>query len=297
MIKEINQITKDIEKNIINYFKLNKEVEMIIAINPNEVNNYYSKSNIEYIVIVLSNNSILKDKIVNFEIFLNYLSKKLTTNKIDVKYLSLISDISYRKCFSKTTILLKTAILTKDKLADLYLTINYKYNNKYKVLYGKDYLKNIKLNMNDKLSILKELNNCINMLKQQDNVNQKQENKSNLEKQELYNLTEEVLERSIFNVNFFVENFIKYCNHNNLDIPDEPTIFCIRLLGKEYCTEKTLFLLAGLLNNDLNLIKAIFSDPIYSINLLLENIKKRIDNLENIFIKKENKIKKLIKVK
>ena len=97
------------------------------------------------------------------------------------------------------------------------------------------------------------------------------------------------------NFNDILDDIHKFCIINNYDIPENRIIFCIRLLGQINVTEKTLFLLQGLIYRDDKILKIVFSNPYDEILLLFDKLKNSLSYLDSIFFKKEKN--KRIKVK
>ena len=302
MTNEIKLITKKIDKEFINYFFSDLDVETIFVVGSMAKDDYSDRMDNDYDIRVIATD-VNRDKIINFENFLEKLSKNLTTNNIEVGYSTLVGPVNHKVSNSKKNILIHAMIHTKEQMDDfLPITHKYQYGTHYRIVYGKDNLKrfqNIRYSLDELVNAHEGLNYCIDMLQKEeyrylswDTDNNKCEFNYHAVKMPY----DTIMENCFYSVNKFINNLINYCNFNNLEIPEDKMIFCIRLLGKDYCNEKTLYLLHGIFYKDENLIRALFPDILNATINLLEQFKERVNELEDIFSKEEyHKTKKLVR--
>lgn len=302
MTNELKRITKQIDKEFIEYFKYDPEMETIFVVGSMAKDDYQDRIDNDYDIRVICED-VNRYKIINFEKFLNNLSNKLTTDTIQVGYSCLVGPVNHKVSENKKNILIHAMIHRKDQMDNfLPITHKYQYGSRYRIVYGKDTLKrfkNIRYNLDELVNAHEGLNYCIDMLKNReyryltwDIDNNKCEFNFHKEK-----MTEEtIMENCFYSVNKFIDNLMNYCRWENLDIPNNKVIFCIKLLGQVNVTEDTLFLLQGLLSKSESMLKALFANPLEETIMLLEQFKYCIINLESIFPKLEGeKVKKIVR--
>ena len=82
---------------------------------------------------------------------------------------------------------------------------------------------------------------------------------------------------------------INYLKDRTADIPVNKMILFIRLLGKENVSEKTLFLIHGLIIKSNIIINSYFDNPILELTNLFKIINIRINYLNEIFMLNQKK--------
>lgn len=302
MTNELKKVTKQIDKEFIKYFINDTDMETIFVVGSMAHDDYIDRMDNDYDIRVIASD-ISRDKIINFEKFLDNLSKELSTETISVGYSTLVGPVNHKVSNNSKNILIHAMIHRCDQMDDfLPVTHKYQYGTRYRIVYGKDNLKrfkDVRYNIDELVNAHEGLKYCIDMLKKQeyryltwDTNNNKCEFNYHVEP-----MTEDmVIENCFYSVNKFVNNLMNYCKFENYDIPEDKVIFCIRLLGQEYVNESTLFLLQGLLNKYESMIKAMFKSPINVTIKLLEQFETRINYLDDVFLKKDQiKTKKLIR--
>ena len=301
MTNELKKITKQIDKEFIKYFINDLDMETIFVVGSMAEDDYTDRTDNDYDIRVIAND-VNREKILNFEKFLENLSKKLTTDNISVGYSTLVGPVNHKVSSDTKNILIHAMIHRTDQMDDfLPVTHKYQYGNRYRIVYGKDTLKRFKdtrYNLDDLINTHEGLNYCIDMLKKKeyryltwDIKDSKCEFNYHVDEMP----KETILENCFYSVNKFINNLMNYCKFENYDIPDNKMIFSIRLLGQVNVREDTLFLLQGLFNKDEKILKALFSNPLQETIELLEQFKFCIKYLDNIFPKQEEKIKKLVR--
>ena len=298
MKNKIKIITNRIEKEFINYFIKDEDIETIFVVESMIQKDGVAKCNNNFNIQVITNN-INKEKMSNFEKFLKVLSKQLATENIKISYLNSAGFVNDIKLNNKQQILISTSFFQKDRINKLPIMLKYQYGEKYKIVYGTDNLKkfrNIRYSLDELITTYEGLNYFINILKNKEYYYLKwdvENDKSELKYCINQIKDEKKLELCFYIVNNFVNKLINYCKFQELNIPDNRIIFCIRLLGQDYVNEATLFLLQALLSESEILLKTLFDNPVIETINLLYIFKLRINNLEEIFSKnKENKTKK-----
>ncbi|MBR3660403.1 MAG: hypothetical protein IKN63_00675 [Bacilli bacterium] len=300
MTNELKKLTKKIDKEFIEYFLSDVEVETIFVAGSMAYDDYQDREDNDYDIRVIAK-EVNRDKIINFEKFLEELSRKLSTPSIEVGYSCLVGPVNHKVSSDKKNILIHAMIHRSDQMDGfLPVTHKYQYGSRYRIVYGKDSLErfqNIRYNIDELVNAHEGLYYCIDMLKHKeyryltwDTDNNKCEFNYHF-----VEMTEDiVLEICFYSVNKFVDNLINYCKWENYEITENKVIFCIRLLGQENVNESILFLLQGLLTKSESLLKAIFHDPLQETINLLEKFVQKVYLIDNIFPKKElEKVKKL----
>ena len=302
MTNELKKITKQIDKEFIKYFLSDADMETIFVVGSMAHDDYIDREDNDYDIRVIARD-VNRDKIINFEHFLEELSHKLTTPTIEVGYSCLVGPVNHKVSSNKKNILIHAMIHRIDQMDDfLPVTHKYQYGSRYRIVYGKDSLKkfqNIRYNIDELVNAHEGLYYCIDMLKKKEyryltwDIN---DNNCEFNYHADPMPEETVLENCFYSVNKFVNNLMNYCRWENLDIPENPVIFCIRLLGQVNVDESILFLLQGLLSKNESLLKAVFMDSVRETIGLLESFASRINKLEEIFPRKEEeKVKKLVR--
>ena len=302
MTNELKSITKQIDKEFIEYFKNDSEMETIFVVGSMAHDDYNDRIDNDYDIRVICNN-VNSYKINNFEKFLNNLSNKLTTNTIQVGYSCLVGPVNHKVSDNKKNILIHAMIHRTDQMDDfLPVTHKYQYGSRYRIVYGKDSLKrfkNIRYNLDELVHAHEGLNYCIDMLKKKEYRYLAWDTKDNKCEFKFYKKSmpkETIMENCFYSINKFIDNLMNYCRWEKLDIPENKVIFCIRLLGQANVTEDTLFLLQGLLSKSESMLKALFANPLQETIILLEQFRYCINNLESIFPRLEGeKVKKLVR--
>ena len=302
MTNELKKITKQIDREFINYFISDADMETIFVVGSMAHNDYLDRMDNDYDIRVITK-EVNREKIINFEKFLENLSERLTTENIKVGYSCLVGPVNHKVSSNKKNVLIHAMIHKVDQMDNfLPITHKYQYGNRYRIVYGKDTLKrfeNIRYTLNDLITTHEGLNYCIDMLKKREYrylTWDTDDNKCEFNYHAMDMPEDTVLENCFYSVNKFVNNLMNYCKWNEFDIPEDRVIFCIRLLGQANVNESTLFLLQGLLNKYESMLKTMFVSPIDETIMLLEIFKYCIKYLDNIFPKKEpEKTKKLIR--
>ncbi|MBQ8892353.1 MAG: hypothetical protein IJ068_05800 [Bacilli bacterium] len=302
MTNELKKLTRQIDREFIKYFLSDADMETIFVVGSMAHNDYLDRMDNDYDIRVITSD-VNRDKIINFEKFLENLSKRLTTDTIEVGYSCLVGPVNHKVSSNKKNVLIHAMIHRSDQMDNfLPITHKYQYGNRYRIVYGKDSLKrfkDIRYNINDLTNTHEGLNYCIDMLKKQEYrylTWDTDDNKCEFNYHAIDMPEDTVLENCFYSVNKFVNNLVNYCKWNELDIPEDKVIFCIRLLGQANVNESTLFLLQGLLTKSESMLKAIFANPRVETIRLLEQFKFCIKYLDNIFPKKEQeKIKTLVR--
>lgn len=299
MTNELKKITKRIDNEFLKYFLSDIDMETIFVVGSMAKDDYQDNMDNEYDIRIVCK-EVNAIKIINFEKFLENLSKNLTNENIEVGCSSLIGPINNKISHTKKNILIHAILYDKNLMDNLPLTHKYQYGNRYRIIYGKDTLKQYKdivYEIDDIVNGYEGLNYCIDMLKRQE----KRYLAWSILREEcelkyyIVPLKEnEKIEICFSLVNKFIDNLMDYCKMNNYDIPEDKVIFCIRLLGQANINENTLFLLQGLFTRSESMLKAIFANPLKETLSLLELFKLYINHLDNVFPKKEEK--KLMKI-
>ena len=301
MTNELKGITKQIDKEFIKYFINDADMETIFVVGSMAHDDYIDRMDNDYDIRVIASD-VNREKIINFENFLDDLSNKLTTENISVGYSTLVGPVNHKVSSDTKNILIHAMIHRSDQMDDfLPVTHKYQYGTRYRIVYGKDNLKrfkDIRYNIDELINTHEGLKYCIDMLKKHeyryltwDTSDDKCEFNYHAELMP----EDTVLENCFYSVNKFVNNLMNYCKFENYDIPEDKMIFCIRLLGQANVNESTLFLLQGLLNKYESMINSMFVNPLKETIQLLEQFELCIKYLDSIFPKKEEKIKKLIR--
>ena len=300
MTKELKEITKKIDKEFINYFYFDMNMETIFVVGSMANDKYQDRQDNDYDIRVICKevNSI---KINNFEKFLEEICKKLTTDTIEVGCSCLIGPVNHKVSNNKKNILIHSTIYTEDQIENnLPKTHKYQYASNYRIVYGKDILKkykNVRYNMDELINSYECLNYCIDMLKNREYRYFVWDTKNDKCEFNYYKapMSEDMIIKSCcYSVNMFIDNLMTYCKWEKYDIPENKMIFTIRLLEKSYVNENTLFLLQGLFTENESILKAIFNNPLKETIKLLEELKENIKKLNNIFRKKEDKKNKIL---
>ena len=302
MTNELKKITKQIDKEFTKYFINDVDMETICVVGSMAHDDYVDRMDNDYDIRVIAND-VNRDKIINFEKFLDNLSKKLTTNNIRVGYSTLVGPVNHKVSNNSKNILIHAMIHRSDQMDDfLPVTHKYQYGTRYRIVYGKNNLQkfsNVRYNLDELLNSHEGIKYCIDMLKKREYRYLTWDTKDG--KCEFnYHVDimpeDTIIENCFYSVNKFVNNLMNYCRFENYDIPGDKVIFCIRLLGKENINEGTLFLLQSLLNKYESMIKTMFKSPIDETIKLLEKFEMRINYLDEVFPKKNDiKSKKLIR--
>jgi len=302
MTNELKKITKQIDKEFIKYFMNDADMETIFVVGSMAHDDYIDRMDNDYDIRVIARD-VNRDKIINFEKFLDNLSKKLTTNNISVGYSTLVGPVNHKVSSDSKNILIHAMIHRSDQMDDfLPVTHKYQYGTRYRIVYGKDSLKrfkDVRYNIDELVNAHEGLKYCIDMLKRREYRYLTWDTDENICEFNYHAnpMPEDtVIENCFYSVNKFINNLMNYCRFENYDIPEDKMVFCIRLLGQEYVNEGTLFLLQGILNKYESMIKTMYTSPIDETIKLLEKFEKRINYLDEIFPKKEEvKTKKLIR--
>ena len=302
MTNELKKITKQIDKEFIKYFLPDADVETIFVVGSMAHDDYQDREDNDYDIRVIAHD-VNRDKIINFEKFLEELSHKLSTPSVEVGYSCLVGPVNHKVSNNKKNILIHAMIHRSDQMDDfLPVTHKYQYGTRYRIVYGKDSLQrfqDIRYNIDELVNAHEGLYYCIDMLKKGEYrylTWDTEDNKCEFNYHAIKMPEDTVLENCFYSVNKFVNNLMNYCKWENFDIPDNKIIFCIRLLGQVNVTESTLFLLQGLLTKSESLLKAVFHDPLYETIDLLEVFTKRVYLVDKIFPKKEpEKVKKIVR--
>lgn len=300
MTNELKKLTKRIDNEFLKYFLSDKDMETIFVVGSMAKDDYQDNMDNEYDIRIICK-EVNAIKIINFEIFLEELSINLTNENIVVGYSSLIGPINNKISNNNKNILIHANLYDKKIMDNLPLTHKYQYGNKYRIIYGKDTLKQYKdivYEMDDIVNGYEGLNYCIDMLKRQEKRYLAWSILREESELKYYIVTlkeNEKIEICFSLVNKFIDNLMNYCKMNNYDIPEDKVVFCIRLLGQANINENTLFLLQGLLTRSESMLKAIFANPLKETISLLELFKLYLNHLDYIFAKKE-KTKNLIKI-
>lgn len=302
MTNELKKITKQIDKEFIKYFINDTDMETIFVVGSMAHDDYVDRMDNDYDIRVIAKD-VNRDKIINFEKFLENLSKKLTTDNISVGYSTLVGPVNHKVSSNTKNILIHAMIHRSDQMDNfLPVTHKYQYGKRYRIVYGKDNLKrfkDVRYNLDELVNTHEGLKYCIDMLKRReyryltwDTDDDKCEFNYHADSMP----EDTVLENCFYSVNKFINNLMNYCRFENYDIPEDKVIFCIRLLGQANVNESTLFLLQGLLNKYGSMIELMFANPINETIQLLEQFGFCIKYLDSIFPKKEKeKTKKLIR--
>ena len=301
MTNELKKITKQIDKEFIKYFLPETDMETIFVVGSMAHDDYIDREDNDYDIRVIFK-EINREQIIDFERFLKQLSEKLTTVNIKVDYSTLVGPVNHKISHFKKNILIHAMIHTEEQMDNfLPITHKYQYGNRYRIVYGKNNLlkfQNIRYTKDELINAHEGLLYCIDMLKKEEYrylTWDTENNKCEFNYHAIPMTKEVVLENCFYSVNKFIDNLMNYCTWEKLDIPNNKMIFCIRFLGQENIDECTLYLLQGLLNKSESILKAIFHNPLNETIRLLEKFYERIEKLEDIFPKKEEKVKKLIR--
>lgn len=301
MTNELKKITKQIDKEFIKYLLPETDMETIFVVGSMAHDDYVDREDNDYDIRVIFK-EVNREQIIDFERFLKQLSEKLTTANIKVDYSTLVGPVNHKVSSNKKNVLIHAMIHTEEQMDNfLPITHKYQYGKRYRIVYGKNSLlkfQNIRYTKDELINAHEGLLYCIDMLKKEeyryltwDTDNSKCEFNYHI----VHIPKEVVLENCYYSVNKFIDNLMNYCYFEKLDIPNNKMIFSIRFLGQENVDEYTLYLLQGLLNKSESILKAIFHNPLNETIKLLEIFLKRINDLENIFPKKAEKVKKLIR--
>ena len=103
MTNEMKSILKKIDVAFTLYFLNNKEVESIFVVGDMAKDDYHDQKNNDYDIKIISN-KVTKEDLENFEHFLSILSKNISTESIEVEYLSLLESSNERISSNKTII-------------------------------------------------------------------------------------------------------------------------------------------------------------------------------------------------
>ena len=100
-------------------------------------------------------------------------------------------------------------------------------------------------------------------------------------------LTDADINFCIYLTNNVIDDIIHTKGYKDIELTENKIIFCIRFLGEEIVNEKTLFLLHGIINNDKIVLNYFFPNLLPSIISLLEQLKERLSNINNIEYKEK----------
>lgn len=305
MTTELKKIIKEIDSSFYEYFKNDPNIKTIFVVGSMALDDYVDRKDNDYDIRAISEH-VTKEQIVKFEEFLECLSHKLSTNNIEVGYSCLVGPVNHKIATDKKNILIHAMIHQKDQMDDfLPITHKYRYGTRYKIVKGEDSLKRfktIRYNLNELLHAHEGLYYCIDMLKKKEYRYLTWYTKG-IECEFKFHavpMNENIVfEICCYSINKFINNLINYCKWNNYLISEDKMGFTIQLLGQENCTIKTLFLLYGLFTKNEKIVSTVFENPLQETILLLECFSEKVQNLENIFEKKEQKeqgkTKKLIR--
>ncbi len=302
MTNEMKSILKKIDVAFTLYFLNNKEVESIFVVGDMAKDDYHDQKNNDYDIKIISN-KVTKEDLENFEHFLSILSKNISTESIEVEYLSLLESSNERISSNKKNILINAMLEEKCQMDDfLPETKKYQYGIEYRIVSGIDLVKrfeDIRFTLDDIVTGYEGINYYIDMLKQQEYRYitwdiEEHSCRMNLHTKKMTNKT--MYESCINSVNTIIINLMNYCNFSNYKIPSNKMDFTIKLLGEKNLKTPILFLLDGVYNKDELLLKNIFDDIIKETINILEIFKERVYELDYIFTKKEEEKKhKLIR--
>ena len=168
MTNELKSITKQIDKEFIKYFINDADMETIFVVGSMAHDDYIDKMDNDYDIRVIASD-VNREKIINFENFLDDLSNKLTTENISVGYSTLVGPVNHKVSNNTKNILIHAMIHRSDQMDDfLPVTHKYQYGTRYRIVYGKDNLKrfkDIRYNIDELVNTHEGLKYCIDMLK------------------------------------------------------------------------------------------------------------------------------------
>ena len=302
MTMELKKITKRIDAEFLKYFYRDLDMETIFVVGSMANDDYQDRMGNDYDIRIICK-KVNPNKINNFEQYVEALCKRISNENLFVTCSTLDGPINYPIQKSQKKLIIHAIIYTPEQINNLSLPNKYQYGNKYRLVYGKDYLKNlknIKYTLDDIVKGSNGLNYCLNMLKKRKNQYYAWDTKDGKSEYSLHTTTmtnEMIIEACFYAVNTLIDNLINYCNFNNYDIPQSKMIFCIKLLGQANINENTIFLLQGLFTRSESILKAIFANPLKETIELLETIKLYIYHLDSLFSKKESNDKSKTMIK
>lgn len=293
MQKDLTEVTYQIDKEFINFFQDDVSVKTIFVAGSMAHDDYQDRQDNDYDIRVISS-KVTKEKLIQFEKFLQELSKKLTTDNLAVGYSCLVGPVNHKVSYEKKNILIHAMIHQTDQMDDfLPITHKYQYGTRYRIVYGEDSLKrfqDIEYDVSDVLNCHEGLRYCIDMLKKREYRYLTWDIKEDGCEFNFHTIPMDddvVLENCFYSFNKFITNLMNCCHFQNYDIPLDKMVFTIRLLGAKNCDENTLFLLHSLFTKSEVMMKKLFTNPVNETIFLLESLEERALKLDLIFEQNE----------